>query len=56
MALRTASPSVHPDVRRHGYRRAGMTTVEADSSHLVMLARPERVVRLIEEAVRAAAH
>jgi hypothetical protein len=30
-----------------------MTTVEVDSSHLVMLAHPERVVDLIEEAVRA---
>ncbi len=30
-----------------------MTTVEVDSSHLVMLAHPERVVDLIEDAARA---
>ncbi|MCE4941928.1 alpha/beta fold hydrolase [Streptomyces noursei] len=51
----TADRTINPDVERHGYRRAGMTTVEVDSSHLVMLARPERVVQLIEEAVRATA-
>ncbi|GGV94339.1 alpha/beta hydrolase [Streptomyces gelaticus] len=45
--------TINPDVERYGYRRAGMTTVEVDSSHLVMLAHPERVVDLIEEAVRA---
>lgn len=33
-----------------------MKTVEVDSSHLVMLAHPERVAQLIEEAVRATAH
>jgi pimeloyl-ACP methyl ester carboxylesterase len=45
--------TINPDVERFGYQRAGMTTVEVDSSHLVMLAHPERVVDLIEEAVRA---
>ncbi|MFF3906471.1 alpha/beta fold hydrolase [Streptomyces sp. NPDC001848] len=45
--------TINPDVERYGYQRAGMTTVEVDSSHLVMLAHPERVVELIEEAVRA---
>ncbi|MET7275338.1 MULTISPECIES: alpha/beta fold hydrolase [Streptomyces] len=45
--------TINPDVERYGYRRAGMTTVEVDSSHLVMLSHPERVVDLIEEAVRA---
>jgi pimeloyl-ACP methyl ester carboxylesterase len=45
--------TINPDVERYGYQRAGMTTVEVDSSHLVMLAHPERVVDLIEEAVRA---
>ncbi|GAA2930698.1 alpha/beta hydrolase [Streptomyces enissocaesilis] len=44
--------TINPDVERYGYERAGMTTVEVDSSHLVMLAHPERVVDLIEEAVR----
>jgi pimeloyl-ACP methyl ester carboxylesterase len=45
--------TINPDVERYGYQRAGMTTVEVDSSHLVMLAHPERVVDLIEEAVQA---
>ncbi|GHB47052.1 hypothetical protein GCM10010377_42510 [Streptomyces viridiviolaceus] len=40
-------------MERYGYQRAGMTTVEVDSSHLVMLSHPERVVDLIEEAVKA---
>ncbi len=52
----TADHTVNPGVQRYGYRRAGMTTVEVDSSHLVMLAHPQPVVRLIEEAVRATAH
>ncbi|MFI1562848.1 alpha/beta fold hydrolase [Streptomyces sp. NPDC020490] len=51
----TADHTLNPEVQRYGYRRAGMTTVEVDSSHLVMLAHPERVVELIEEAVRATA-
>ncbi|KMS88186.1 hypothetical protein ACZ91_26335 [Streptomyces regensis] len=48
----SADHTINPDVERYGYRRAGMTTVEVDSSHLVMLAHPERVVDLIEDAVR----
>jgi hypothetical protein len=39
---------------RYDYQRAGMTTTEVDSSHPVMLFHPQRVVELIEEAVRAA--
>ncbi|CAM5244201.1 alpha/beta hydrolase [Streptomyces canarius] len=30
-----------------------MTTTEVDSSHLVMLAHPDRVIALIEEAIDA---
>ncbi|MGW0207450.1 alpha/beta fold hydrolase [Streptomyces sp. NPDC003233] len=52
----TADHTINPEVERYGYQRAGMTTVEVDSSHLVMLAHPERVNELIEEAVRATAH
>ncbi|MFD3335947.1 alpha/beta fold hydrolase [Streptomyces sp. NPDC058700] len=51
----TADRTINPDVERFGYERAGMTTVEVDSSHLVMLARPEAVAELIQEAVRATA-
>lgn len=48
--------TINPDVERFGYKRAGMTTIEVDSSHLVMLAHPERVADLIEEAVRSTSH
>ncbi|MFI6495165.1 alpha/beta hydrolase [Streptomyces sp. NPDC050564] len=51
----SADRTINPDVERYGYQRAGMTTVEVDSSHLVMLAHPERVADLIHEAVRATA-
>ncbi|MEU0052173.1 alpha/beta hydrolase [Streptomyces sp. NPDC006309] len=49
----TADHTINPDVERYGYERAGMTTVEVDSSHLVMLSHPRRVAGLIEDAVRA---
>ncbi|MFB4262486.1 alpha/beta fold hydrolase [Nonomuraea sp. GTA35] len=52
----TADRTINPDVERYGYERAGMTTVDVDSSHLVMLAHPERVAELILDAVRATAH
>ncbi len=49
-----ADHTINPDVQRYGYQRAGMTTVEVRSSHLVMLAHPKKVAELIGEAVRAA--
>ncbi|WP_033349578.1 alpha/beta fold hydrolase [Kitasatospora aureofaciens] len=48
-----ADRTLNPDVQRFGYRRAGATTIELDSSHLVMLSHPERVVEVIREAVRS---
>ncbi|MEU8922025.1 alpha/beta fold hydrolase [Kitasatospora sp. NPDC048545] len=53
--IATEDRTINPEVERYGYRRAGMTTVEVDSSHLVMLARPDAVVELIREAVRSTA-
>jgi pimeloyl-ACP methyl ester carboxylesterase len=50
-----AAADLNPEVERFGYERAGTTIVEVDSSHLVMLAQPKRVVELIREAVRAIA-
>lgn len=44
--------TINPDVERFGYQRAGMTTVEVDSSHLVMLSHPKEVADLIREALR----
>ncbi|MER7786566.1 alpha/beta hydrolase [Streptomyces sp. NPDC097640] len=51
----TADHTINPDVQRYGYQRADMATVEVDSSHLAMLAHPERVIQLIEDAIRATA-
>ncbi|MFD9684758.1 alpha/beta fold hydrolase [Kitasatospora sp. NPDC001309] len=52
----SADRTINPEVERFGYRRAGMTTVEVDSSHLVMLAHPEPVADLIRTAVRTVTH
>ncbi|MFF5920849.1 alpha/beta fold hydrolase [Streptomyces flavochromogenes] len=48
--------TINPDVERYGYERAGMTTVEVDSSHLVMLAQPKAVAELILEAAGSTGH
>ena len=45
--------TINPDVERFGYRRAGVKSVEIDSSHLVMLSHPDQVVAVIREAVAA---
>ncbi|MFJ6379310.1 alpha/beta fold hydrolase [Kitasatospora sp. NPDC092039] len=52
----TADRTLNPEVQRFGYQRAGMTTVEVDSSHLVMLSHPGRVADVIREAVRSTAN
>ncbi|MEV6205543.1 alpha/beta hydrolase [Kitasatospora sp. NPDC051914] len=49
----SADWTINPEVERFGHRRAGATTVEIDSSHLVMLAHPEQVADLIRTAVRS---
>lgn len=43
--------TINPDVERFGYERAGMTTTEIDSSHLVMLAHPKEVAEVVRSAV-----
>ena len=43
--------TINPDVERFGYERAGMTTVEIDSSHAVMLAHPDEVADVVRTAV-----
>ncbi|OKH73912.1 alpha/beta hydrolase [Mycolicibacterium obuense] len=47
----TSDTAINPDVQRFGYQRAGATVIEIDSSHLVMLSRPDDVVDLIESIV-----
>ncbi|WP_405752705.1 alpha/beta hydrolase [Streptomyces sp. NBC_00012] len=53
--IATSDRTINPDVERYGYERAGMTIIEVDSSHLVMLAQPKRVAELIQDAVRSTA-
>ncbi len=43
--------TINPEVERFGYKRAGMTTIEIESSHLVMLSHPKEVTDLIRIAI-----
>jgi pimeloyl-ACP methyl ester carboxylesterase len=43
--------TINPDVERFGYQRASMTTIEIESSHLVMLSHPKEVTDLIHAAI-----
>jgi pimeloyl-ACP methyl ester carboxylesterase len=45
--------AINPDVQRFAYERAQMKVVEIDSSHLVMHARPDEVIGVIQEALAA---
>ena len=47
--------TINPDVERFGYQWAGMTTVEIESSHLVMLSHPKEVADLIRTAIAGSA-
>ncbi|MFJ8812275.1 hypothetical protein [Amycolatopsis thermoflava] len=49
----TSDRSINPDVERFGYQRAGATSVEIDSSHLVMLSHPVEVAGVIRDAAAA---
>ncbi|MEJ2869490.1 alpha/beta hydrolase [Actinomycetospora sp. OC33-EN08] len=49
----TSDRTINPDVERFGYRRAGATVTEIDSSHLVMLSHPKESADVIREAIRA---
>ena len=42
---------IPPDAERHFAQRMGATTVEVDSSHVVMISHPDEVVALIQSAV-----
>jgi len=52
-SVSSADHTINPDVERFGYQRAGMTTIEVDSSHLVMLSHPKEVAALIKDAIAA---
>ncbi|MFD4197650.1 hypothetical protein [Amycolatopsis thermoflava] len=51
--MSTSDRSINPDVERFGDQRAGMTSVEIDSSHLVMLSHPVEVAGVIRDAAAA---
>ena len=51
----TQDHTINPDVQRYGYRRAGVSAIEVDSSHLVMIAQPTVVADLIRKAVTSVA-
>jgi pimeloyl-ACP methyl ester carboxylesterase len=51
-AVASSDHTINPDVERFGYQRAGMTTIEIDSSHLVMLSHPQQVADLIRQAIK----
>lgn len=52
-SVSSADHTINPDVERFGYQRAGMTTIEIASSHLVMLSHPKEVAELIRDAIAA---
>ncbi|GGG22826.1 alpha/beta hydrolase [Rhodococcoides trifolii] len=50
----TEDHTINPEVERFGYERAGLKSVtELDAPHLVMLAKPDEVVAVIEDALSA---
>src|SRR6201987_6058065 len=46
--------TVHPDLQRFVAKRMGATTVETNSSHVIMLSQPDLVVDMIRKAARGA--
>jgi pimeloyl-ACP methyl ester carboxylesterase len=45
--------TVHPDLERFAAKRMGATTYEVDSSHVIMLSRPDAVIDVIRTAAKA---
>jgi pimeloyl-ACP methyl ester carboxylesterase len=45
--------TVHPELERFAAKRMGATTVEADSSHVPMLSKPNLVLEVIRNAAKA---
>lgn len=54
-SVSSSDHTINPDVERFGYQRAGVKTIEIDSSHLVMLSHPKQVADLIREAIAGVA-
>jgi hypothetical protein len=49
-----ADRTVHPDLQRFVAKRMGATTVETDSSHVIVLSQPDLVVDVMREAASGA--
>jgi pimeloyl-ACP methyl ester carboxylesterase len=49
-----ADRTVHPDLQRFLAKRMGATTVETNSSHIIMLSQPGLVVDVIRKAASGA--
>ena len=47
--------TVHPDLQRFVAKRMGATTVETNSSHVIMLSQPDLVIDVIRKAAAAVA-
>jgi pimeloyl-ACP methyl ester carboxylesterase len=47
----TADHAIHPDAEHDMAKRAGAEVVEVDASHAVAVSRPERVAKVILQAV-----
>jgi pimeloyl-ACP methyl ester carboxylesterase len=45
--------AIHPDLERFMSKRIKATTIEVESSHVVMLSHPKEVLKIIEDAVMA---
>jgi len=45
--------TVHPDLQRFQAKRVNATTVETDSSHVIMLSKPDVVIDVIRKAAAA---
>jgi pimeloyl-ACP methyl ester carboxylesterase len=50
-----ADRTVHPDLQRFLAKRMGATTVEANSSHVIMLSQPDLVIDVIRKAAASVA-
>ena len=47
--------TVHPDLQRFVAKRMGATVVETDSSHVIMLSKPDLVIDVIRKAAASVA-
>jgi len=46
----TKDRTINPELERWMYKRANAKVTEVDSSHVIMISHPDKVVAVIEEA------